>query len=785
MLWVGDVMDFSMPEIPKKSRSELDEASKDKRVGSICYEAIRSLSIALVKVTSVIENTEEAKLFKRDPRHLTVLGFLAKCLRLQKSVLQLDSQGDYGETVELICYHIHKDAINGMYYMESSDEYFDSFLKQSLQHFAYAYQKLKDERNISKNADFMCKQFESYCKKAYLDPDGVFDVNVKPKHLLEKLTELGLERSIIENNYRTQLQSVKNDFIFCVTKMIREDNGSFILNTEKLTASPVVLATIPVIITEFVSRYCDKFLHTDALRSLMKDYFDDFHEWSLELYDFSLNHLLPDYAPAEEESDHCVRETTPISGHKFKDRKLVPPIMNMPGGGMTPLSWSNDRMPESLWSVMLLYKLGRDSGLNKLKWLGKTFEDNEDLDGDVTFTGISKMEPALKATFLTTLFNNDEVKDALSPLRLIKDFPGREYWLPFLTSTREDKDLLQDLAESVLLGMDQLSDASNDSRWFKLLCKILVRKMYLPSLDHVERIFGYPNHGEEEMVQSSVRASEMMLDQDKLNGIENEWIPKFWRQCYDISGCMVSERPLPTQLETSIEINPSKLLTAYNRLSDFFHNNIPNTGIEAKYEGVLGIGLFMLSLADDVIHNKESSTLNLLGLRTMAEGVINLQYLVGSDEDELWSKYRNYGAGQAKLNTLKQRERSKVPHYIPEKELRMIANEDKWEEFVTVDIGDWSGDNLRQRAIKMNLKEFYEDYYSWPSSFAHVQWAAIRYLNYDNCINPLHRLHRIPVSPRTIKTVKYDVEIMLKKVFEIISEEFDSDEVSFSKLFEK
>lgn len=777
-------MNFSMPEVPVKNSKELNELAETRRVGSACYETIRSLSIALVKLTSVIENTEEAKLLKRDPRHLTVLGFLSKCLRLQKSVLQLDSQSDYGETVELICYHIHKDAINGMFYIESSDDvYFNGFLKDSLRHFAHAYKSLRVERETSKNAEFMCKQFETYCKYACLDPNGTFDVSVKPKSLIEKLGELGLGQTVIESNYRTQLQSVKNDFVFCVTKMIREVNDIFLFNTEKLTASPVVLATIPVIVSEFALRYCDKYIMTEELRDLMKEYFQGFNDWSLKLYDFSLNHILPDHVPEVYQEDEEPK-TTPISGHKFKGRKLVPPMMNMPGGPMTPLSWSNDRMPESLWSVLLSYKLGREESLNKLRWLGKLFDGNDKSDGEVTFTSISKMDTSLKAKFLTTLFHNDEVKEALSSLRLIKEFPGREYWMPFLTSVKEDKELLQDLAEAVLLGMDQTSDASNDSRWFKLLCKVLVGKMHLPSIDHVKRVLEYPNFDEEGMVQSFVRASEMMLDQDSLNGIENEWIPKFWRQCYDISGCIAKERTLPTQLETAININPPKLSSAYNKLSDFFHNNIPSTGIEAKYDSLLGIGFFMISIAEDILANKDSSSLNLLGLRTMSEGVINLKYLVENDSEELWGKYRDYGSGQAKLNTLKQRERSTIPHYIPEKELRLIANEDKWEEFVTVDIGDWAGDNLRQRAIKTEMKEFYEDYYSWPSSFAHVQWAAIRYLNYDNCINPLHRHHRIPISPRTIKTVKYDIEIMLHKTFEIISNQFNTDELTFEKLFE-
>lgn len=55
------------------------------------------------------------------------------------------------------------------------------------------------------------------------------------------------------------------------------------------------------------------------------------------------------------------------------------------------------------------------------------------------------------------------------------------------------------------------------------------------------------------------------------------------------------------------------------------------------------------------------------------------------------------------------------------------------------------------------MKEFYDNYYSWPSAYAHSHWGAIRDTNFVTCHNALHRLHRIPrLLPRSANTVEDD-----------------------------
>jgi hypothetical protein len=73
-------------------------------------------------------------------------------------------------------------------------------------------------------------------------------------------------------------------------------------------------------------------------------------------------------------------------------------------------------------------------------------------------------------------------------------------------------------------------------------------------------------------------------------------------------------------------------------------------------------------------------------LRSLAEVHITLAYLVTKDDPEVWRMYRAYGIGQAKLAFLKlvDRERKDLPQYVDIKVLEQLANEDMWQEFVTM-----------------------------------------------------------------------------------------------------
>jgi hypothetical protein len=131
-------------------------------------------------------------------------------------------------------------------------------------------------------------------------------------------------------------------------------------------------------------------------------------------------------------------------------------------------------------------------------------------------------------------------------------------------------------------------------------------------------------------------------------------------------------------------------------------------------------------------------------LRTLSELVITLSYLVHKDSEDEWASFRRFGAGQAKLQSLKLAEAGDDTSYVSADSLEALANEDMWEEFLPIELGHWANSDLRKLNMAADAKDIYDKFYAWTSTYAHGHWGAVRDSVFDCCGNPLHRLHRIP-----------------------------------------
>ena len=133
-----------------------------------------------------------------------------------------------------------------------------------------------------------------------------------------------------------------------------------------------------------------------------------------------------------------------------------------------------------------------------------------------------------------------------------------------------------------------------------------------------------------------------------------------------------------------------------------------------------------------------------LGLRSILEARVTLQYLETKDEPSLWSDYRTYGAGQAKLAFLKlDDDEAEQVGFVNTSLLSAIANEDQSLDFVPINLGNWGNTNLRQMSEVGGVKAEYDRFYPWASGYTHGNWAAIRSVCFDICMNALHRAHRV------------------------------------------
>ena len=92
-------------------------------------------------------------------------------------------------------------------------------------------------------------------------------------------------------------------------------------------------------------------------------------------------------------------------------------------------------------------------------------------------------------------------------------------------------------------------------------------------------------------------------------------------------------------------------------------------------------------------------------VRSLLEIYITLGFLLKRDDEKLWDTFRVFGSGQAKLAFLKLETSAKQPSSISSDTLQKMANEDLWQEFLSIEVGHWAKSNLRDLATQAGFKD--------------------------------------------------------------------------------
>ena len=194
---------------------------------------------------------------------------------------------------------------------------------------------------------------------------------------------------------------------------------------------------------------------------------------------------------------------------------------------------------------------------------------------------------------------------------------------------------------------------------------------------------------------------------------------------------------------------------------------------DPRHDTNFSLGFYALACLSEICMGLNSRIISgRLLVRTITEVRINLAYLAHKDDKDMWARFRSYGSGQAKLALLKYEEiKSDQPILVCIETLKALANEDFFQEFVNIDLGSWSGSDLRKMAEECGAKGDYDRFYGWTSAFVHGQWAAARDAVFCTCLNPLHRAHRGPMPyQRPMESCTADAVFLINSIFSTIDE---------------
>lgn len=457
------------------------------------------------------------------------------------------------------------------------------------------------------------------------------------------------------------------------------------------------------------------------------------------------------------------RNTSTLQQHKKIGKILQPPLAGLPK--LQPRSWCAERVPELLWTVLIVGFFDREDALAIFRRVADHIFRLPDGDkfSDVTHSGLAGLHESQFAGFLNSLFADHTVAEALAPLLLLHDLPGYERWSAQLSAAGVVGDW-PPLMSAVASTIDHQSQAATDCRWMRVLAMMVAGALHLPPGDHAKEIALYPNFGDMRKVRPSIRVAEISFSPEV-----GEWPSKFWQHCFAATPCWsIQFESAEAQITAGYTI--SGLARVRKGLVDHCRSTAGTTAPDARHDTVFGLTLYSLAIAGELLRvGNSSSIVGRTALRTIVECYVTLAYLLAKDSAELWSSFRVYGAGQAKLAFLKLDTRSDQPSYVDIETLDRLANEDVWQEFLPINVGHWDASNLRALSEAAGVKDVYDRFYAWTSSFTHGHWGAVRDSVFDTCGNPLHRLHRIPredprVQPDVVPDVGEVVDHMLALV---------------------
>lgn len=474
------------------------------------------------------------------------------------------------------------------------------------------------------------------------------------------------------------------------------------------------------------------------------------------------------------------RVNTTIAQHKKRGNKLVPPLSSLPGTSFS--SWRDDHAPEMLWAFLIATTLSRDAYLGcfraLLDWVYVNLRNEPrevaspppehgtiGMACELDLTSLSELPGEQFEAFCKILFGHPLGYGAVRPMLLIDCLPGRDRWRSAIGVDPTDHDW-QTLEKAIIPSLDHQSEISTDIRWLKLMTAIAMDRLRMPE-QMVREYMKYPKDVDLRAVRPSIRATEIVMRRYP----PSAWTESYWDELLHKTGCIDGSTEAEYFKTDRPPLMHKMIFLARQSVIKRFYDQNTSTRVDSRLDSCFGFALNALSILEEIAAPPNSQlVVGRLGLRALAEIAITFSYLAKKDDPRLWSTYRSYGSGQAKLAFLKLEEATgDLPKYVERETLEAIANEDVWQEYLDIDLGHWASSNLRDLAIEAEVKNIYDNYYGWTSTFMHSQWGAVRDSNFITCHNFLHRLHRIPRPyHRLLPNAVPDAAALVNVVFELL-----------------
>ena len=344
------------------------------------------------------------------------------------------------------------------------------------------------------------------------------------------------------------------------------------------------------------------------------------------------------------------------------------------------------------------------------------------------------------------------------------------------------------LAIAVNEALAQDSERATDLQWLRFIC-FSKKQIYLTDSSISEDLQRYPHCEDYDRTGSFIRNG-----WNAMRGVmaQADWPKKFWLQCHKNTPCWTRHeqeyRGKIKRDRKSIEdmMDIEKLEKVRKTLRQHFFNTQNGADQDVRHQVVFGVAFYAHDVfITNAIYRSALTIVGRVNLRILLEAYFNLAYMLHEEKKasntDIWTKYRDYGAGRfTSIYKKLKSSRKRPPRLLNVPLIESIANEDKWNELREINYGDWRGKNLKKISKEIGQKELYDRYYEYLSDYVHVTWGSVRKSSMQKCCNILHRGHIIPSETMVLQLSSVtDCKRIMNKVLKLVDDAYPGLEARF------
>lgn len=455
-----------------------------------------------------------------------------------------------------------------------------------------------------------------------------------------------------------------------------------------------------------------------------------------------------------------------LQDHVAVKRKLVPPFLHKLGGRLSQYSWTRQLVPEALWLALVIDHCGYAAARNHCSTLGLAASaamKGAECPLFVKFSTFAELSDAVKEAVTSALDQGclATIRQSLAPLAAVVP----EHPLAFLGKVDALPEQNARFPELLRELYDRNSRASVLSSALGYQLGVEQGKIHTAAhliddtIARFEVINGYPETEESRRAAGFFRASApslfMRVNLDNA-GFESDapWVEAFWDHISGFGPCLFSDT-LEDETIDSEDSLEQFVFDYRNAVRADLRARLANWPLNLNeievFEVVTALLCRQATLAMEMASSPGVWTPHIapILLRAIADVFINLAWIL-KDPGPRARLYVEDGQGAIKLQIAHQKRALEAATDLNDAdELRqMIEVWSEWlatqrmEAFVEVNLGSWSGLNIRKMAEEAGFIDFYNYVYQPFSSVVHSNWAHVSMFNTVHCQNPAHRWHR-------------------------------------------